>query len=105
LLGKKVEGVSQMFVTSPALMNGPVFSLFARAYGHWGSSAKALKSLCISVESLAIIANLAEQAWGKLGSSTWQGTKQIMIWMTSKKLFDSLAIDCQLLLNGKEHLY
>ena len=29
LLRKKVEGVAEVFVASPALMNGPVFSLFS----------------------------------------------------------------------------
>ena len=29
LLGKKVDGVAEVFVASPALMNGPVFSLFS----------------------------------------------------------------------------
>ena len=29
LLSKKVDGVTEVFVASPALMNGPVFSLFS----------------------------------------------------------------------------
>ena len=29
LLGKKVQSVTEVFVTSPALMNVPVFSLFS----------------------------------------------------------------------------
>ena len=29
LLRKKVDGVAEVFVASPALMNGPVFSLFS----------------------------------------------------------------------------
>jgi len=60
LLSKKVKGVAQMFVTSLALMNRPVFSVFSRADAHWCGASKALKSLCIGLEALAIIANLAE---------------------------------------------
>ena len=29
LLRKKMEGVTEVFVTSPALMNAPVFALFS----------------------------------------------------------------------------
>jgi hypothetical protein len=64
-----------------------------------------LEVLGIAAESLAVIANLREQARRDLGSGPRQGTEQIMIGMTSKELFDSLAIDCQLLFNGKEHLH
>jgi hypothetical protein len=65
LLSKKMEGVSQVFVTSPTLMNVTVFS---RTFGHWGCSAKALESLSITAKSLAVIAHFGEQARSDLGS-------------------------------------
>ena len=105
LLSKKIDSVTEVFVTSPALMNVPVSSSFSGTLGHRGRSAKALQSLSLSVESLAVISNLGEQARSELGSSTRQGTKQLMIGMTSKEFFDALAINSQLLFNGKEHLY
>jgi hypothetical protein len=64
-----------------------------------------LEILGIAAESLAVIPNLGEQARSDLGSGTRQGTEQIMIGMTTKELFDSLAIECQLLFDGKEHLH
>ena len=91
-----------MFVTSPALMNAAIFS---GPYSHWGCSAKALQSLSVPIEALAVIANLGEQARSDLGSRSRKSAKQIMIGMTGKELFDSLPIDCQLLFNDKEHLH
>ena len=85
-----------MFVTSPALMNLAVFS---GTFGHWGSSAQALQNLSITIEALAVIANLGEQARSELGSRSRQRAKQIMIGMTGKELFDSLTVHSQLFLN------
>jgi len=65
LLSKKMEGVPEVFVTSPTLMNVTAFS---RTFGHWGCSAKALESLSFTVKSLAVITNLGKQARSDLGS-------------------------------------
>ena len=91
-----------MFVTSPALMNAAIFS---GPYSHWGCSAKALQNLRITIEALAVIANLGEQARSDLGSRSRQRAKQIMIGMTGKELFDSLTVHSQLFIHRKEHLY
>ena len=91
-----------MFVTSPALMNLAVFS---RPFGHRGCPAKTLQSLSLSVEALAIIADLGEQTRSKLGSCTRQRAKQIMIGVAGKECFDSLTLNCQLLINREEHLH
>jgi hypothetical protein len=102
LLSKKMEGVPEVFVTSPTLMNVAGFS---RTFGHRGCSAKALKRLNITAESVAVIANLGEQARSDLGSGARQGTEQIMIGMRSKKLLDALPIDAKLLFERKKHLH
>ena len=68
-------------------------------------SAKILEVLRLAAEPLAIIANLREQARSGLGSGARQRTEQIMIGMTSKERFDSLAIESQLLFDCKEHLH
>ena len=65
LLSKKMEGMPEVFVTSPTLMNVTVFS---RTFRHWGCSAKTLESLSISAKSLPVIANLGKQARSDLGS-------------------------------------
>jgi hypothetical protein len=52
-----MHGVTQVFVTSPTLMNVAVFS---RTFGHWGCAAKALQSLSITVESLPVIAHFGQ---------------------------------------------
>jgi hypothetical protein len=57
LLSKKMNGVPEVFVTSPTLMN---VTLFSRTLGHRSCSAKALKILCIAIESLTVIANFGE---------------------------------------------
>jgi hypothetical protein len=54
---EKMHGVTQVFVTSPTLMNVAVFS---RTFGHWGCAAKALQSLSITVESLPVIAHFGQ---------------------------------------------
>jgi hypothetical protein len=64
-----------------------------------------LKILWIAAKSLAVIANLREQTRSDLGPGARQGTEQIMIGMTSKEVFDSLAIELKLLLEAKEHLH
>jgi hypothetical protein len=64
-LSEKMEGVPEVFVTSPTLMNVTVFS---RTFGHWGCSAKALQTLNITAKPLAVIANLGQQARSNLGS-------------------------------------
>jgi predicted component of type VI protein secretion system len=64
-----------------------------------------LQGLSITIEALAVIANLGEQAWGELWSRSRQRAKQIMIWMTGKELFDSLTVHSQLFINRKEHLH
>jgi hypothetical protein len=64
-----------------------------------------LEVLGLAAESLAIIANLREQARSDLGSGARQRIEQIMIGMTSKELFDSLAIESQLFFDCKEHLH
>jgi hypothetical protein len=55
-------------------MNRPIFSFFAGALGHWDTSSKALKVLCIAAEALAVIANLGEQTWSQLVSGARQRT-------------------------------
>src|SRR5215469_13998890 len=102
VLSKKMHGVPEVFVTSPTLLNATVFS---RTFGHWACSAKALESLSITIESLAVIADFGEQAWSDLGSGARQRTKQIMIGMRSEKFLDTPAIEAQLLLERKKHLY
>jgi hypothetical protein len=102
LLSKKMEGVPEVFVTSPTLMNVTVFS---RTFGHWGCSAKALESLRITAESLAVVANFGEQARSELGAGPRQGTEQIMIGMRSEKLLDVPPIEAELLFDRKKHLY
>ena len=102
LLSKKMEGVPQVFVTSPTLMNVTVFS---RTFGHWGCCAKALESLSITAKSLAVIANFGEQAQSDLGSGARQGTEQIMIGMTGEKLLDAPAMEAKLLFDRKKHLH
>ena len=97
LLSKKMHCVAEVFVTSPALMNLPIFPPFTRTLGNRCSSGKALEVLGLAAEALAVIANFGEQARSDLGSGTRQGTKQIMIGMTSEELFNSLAIESQLL--------
>src|SRR5215472_3339362 len=69
VLSKKMHGVPEVFVTSPTLLNATVFS---RTFGHWACSAKALESLSITIESLAVIADFGEQAWSDLGSGARQ---------------------------------
>ena len=86
-------------------MNLPIVPPFTRTLGNRCSSGKALEVLGLAAEALAVIANFGEQARSDLGSGTRQGTKQIMIGMTSEELFNSLAINCQLLFNDKEHLH
>ena len=102
LLSKKMDGVTEMFVTSPALVAVAVFS---GTLGDRSSSAKTLQILSLAAKSLPIVANFGEQARSDLGSGAGQGTEQIMIGMTSKELFDSLAIERQLLFDGKKHLH
>jgi len=67
-----MDGVAKVFVTGPALMTVTIFS---GALGHRGCSPKALEILGIAVESLAVIANLREQARSDLGASAGQGTE------------------------------
>src|SRR5260370_12328203 len=45
LLSKKVDGVAEGFVTGPALMNVPVFSLFSLTLSHRCASGHALEVL------------------------------------------------------------
>jgi hypothetical protein len=91
--GATAEGVPEVFVTSPTSMNVAGFS---RTFGHWSSSAKALERLNITAESVAVIANLGEQARSDLGSGTRRGTEQIMIGMRSEKPLDALSIEAKL---------
>ena len=102
VLSKKVHGVPEVFVASPTLLNVTVFS---GAFGYWGGSAKALESLSITAESLAVIANFGEQARSDLGAGPRQGTEQIMIGMRSEKLLDTSPIEAQALFDRKKHLY
>ena len=102
LISKKVDGVAEVFVTGPTWM---AVTIFSGTSGHRSCSAKALQILGVAVESLAVIANLGQQARSDLRAGARQGTEQIMIRMTSEELFDSLAIECQLLFDGKEHLH
>ena len=102
LLGEKIDSVPEVLVTSPACKTVAAFS---GTFGDGGSSTKALQILRIATESLAVIANLGEQARSDLGSGTRQGTEQIMIGMGSEKLFDSPAIEAKLLFDCKKHLH
>ena len=72
VLGKKMEGVPEVFVTSPTLMNVTVFS---RASGDRGGSTKAVESLSITTESFPVIANLGEQARSDLRARPRQGAE------------------------------
>ena|SRR5690242_11475788 len=81
LVSKKMEGVPEVFVTSPTFLN---VARFSRTFGHWSCSAKALERLNITAESIAVVANLGEQARSDLRAGTRQGTEQIMVWMRSK---------------------
>ena len=57
LLGEKMHGMAQVFVTSPPGVNVPVFSSFTGALGYWCAASQALKVLWIAVEALTVIAN------------------------------------------------
>ena len=57
LLSKKMDGVTEVFVTSPAFITVAAFS---RTLSDRGSSTKALQILRIAAESLAVVANLGE---------------------------------------------
>ena len=102
VVSKKMERVPEVFVTSPTFLN---VARFSRTFGHWGCSAKALEHLNITAESIAVIANLGEQARSDLGSGTRQRTEQIVIGMRSEKLLDALPIEGQLLFDRKKHLH
>jgi hypothetical protein len=102
VLGEKMDGVPEVFVTSPALKTVAAFS---GTFSDRGSSTKALQILSIATKALPIVANLGEQAGSDLGSGTRQGPKQIMIGMRSEKLLDSPAIEAELLFDRKKHLH
>jgi hypothetical protein len=73
LLGEKMDGVPDVFVTSPARKTVAAFS---GTFGDRGGSSQTLEVLWIATEALAVIANLKEQARSELGSSARQGTEQ-----------------------------
>ena len=83
VLGEKMDGVPEMFVTGPALVT---MAAFTRTAGDWGGSAQALQILGIAAKARAVVANLGEQPSSYFGSGPRQGTEQIMIGMTSEKL-------------------
>jgi hypothetical protein len=54
-----MDGVAEVFVTGPTLMTVTIFS---GTFSHRRRAGKALQILYIAVESLAVIANLSQQA-------------------------------------------
>src|SRR6516225_3170556 len=100
-----MEGVTEVFVTGPTLVNMPVifFAFFAGTSGDRRSFGEALEILRIAAKAFTVLTNLGQQSWSQFRSSPRQRAKQIMVGMASEERFDSRAVERQLLFNGKEH--
>jgi hypothetical protein len=55
LFAKQMDGVTQIFIASPALM---ALAMFAGTLGHGRSAGEALENLRITLEAFSIITNL-----------------------------------------------
>jgi hypothetical protein len=100
VLGKKMESVPEVFLTSPTLMN---VTVFARTLGHWGGFRQGIGEL--EHHRQPVIANFGQQARSELGPGARQRTEQIMIGMRGEKLLDTPPIEAQLFFDCKKHLH
>lgn len=71
LLGKEVNGMAQVLVTSPSLVDGPARRVgpgFAGATGHRRGARQALQSLGLLAETIPVIADFGQKTRGNLRS-------------------------------------
>src|SRR5437773_10047333 len=73
LLGKQMDGVTQVLVTGPPLMAGPAGRVtmgFTGPAGHRGRSGQALQGLRFIPEAIPVVADLGKEPRGQLGTGT-----------------------------------
>ena len=79
LLGKQVDGMTQVLVTGPSLMAGPARRIgpgFTGAAGHRSGARQALQSFGLSAEAISVITDFRQQTRSKLSSGPGKEPKR-----------------------------